>query len=262
MKRRPDLAGELDLQALVERRRGLAALLRRPLLTASGDAEIFGFVRRHAAELSAWLWRYPGWRLEIDSERARLHKAPATLDDGTRPAKAPKGEAFSRRRYVLFCLALAVLERSDGQTVLGALADGVIDLAASDPQLAEAGMVFHLDHRDQRSDLVAVVRFLLHLKVLVKVDGDERQFLNNTGDVLYNIRRTVLASLLDVRRAPSNIDSDSFEERLRLLTEEVLPDSPEGRNRRLCTRFGGWPYSSAGSRSMVGFSFSSGRLQD
>ncbi len=232
MRPRPDLAGELDQTTLLERRRALRALLRKPLRTSDGDAEEFVYIRRHGDHLATWLWRYPGWRLELNSELARLHKIPPSLDDGTRPARPPKAEPFSRRRYVLLCLALAVLERSDRQTVLGALADGVLDLAASDPHLAAAGVEFHLENRDQRRDLVAVVRFLLDLQVLVKVDGDEHQYVDGKGDVLYDIHRSVLASLLDIRRAPSTIEDSDLATRLRLLTEEPLPDSTEGRNRR------------------------------
>ncbi|MEM7587979.1 MAG: TIGR02678 family protein, partial [Acidobacteriota bacterium] len=152
------------------------------------------------------------------------------------PARPPKSEPFSRRRYALLCLALATLERSDRQTVLGALADGIMDLAANDPQLAAAGLNFHLDSRDQRRDLVAAVRFLLHLGVLVRLDGDERLFVDRRGDVLYDIRRSVLASLLDIRRAPSTIAETELERRLLLLTEEPLPDSSESRMRRIRTR--------------------------
>ena len=67
---------------------------------------------------------------------------------------------FSRRRYVLACLALAALERADAQVTLGWLAERVLALAA-DPGLADAGFAFALDSREERADLVVVVRLLL-----------------------------------------------------------------------------------------------------
>lgn len=235
---RPDLAAELDQATLQERRRALRALLRQPLLAADGDrAEDYALVRRHAPWLREWLARHPSWRLEVTSELARLRKVPADLGDATRPAREPTdGVPFTRRRYVLLCLALAALERGERQTILGALADDVLKLAAADPALAEAGVRFDLETRDQRRDLVQVVRLLLDLRVLVRVQGDEQHYLDGRGDVLYDVRRPTLAAMLNVRRGPSTIDTEGFEERLRALVDEPLPDSPEGRNRRIRSR--------------------------
>ncbi|MEM7585574.1 MAG: DUF2398 family protein, partial [Acidobacteriota bacterium] len=89
MRPRPDLAGALDQATVSERRRALRALLREPLRTARRDAEEFVFIRRHADALASWLWRFPGWRLEVDSELARLHKIPPSLEDGTRGGPPP-----------------------------------------------------------------------------------------------------------------------------------------------------------------------------
>ena len=96
---------------------------------------------------------------------------------------------------MLLCLALSVLERADAQITLGRLAEGVL-VAAGEPELADAGVVFTLSRRDERSDLVAVVRLLLGLGVLERVAGDEDAYLSDTGDVLYDVRRRVLAALL------------------------------------------------------------------
>lgn len=228
----------LDQAVAVERRRALRALLRTPLLTAHGpDVAAFGLVRRHAPWLREWLARNAGWSLHVDSELARLRKVPATTGDGTRPARARRGDPdFSRRRYVLLCLALAVLEREDRQTVLGRLADQVVGLFAGDPALAAAGMTFDLVGRDQRRDLVAVVRLLLDLRVLVRVHGDEEAYLDERGDVLYTINRPVLATLLAVKRGPSSIEATALDERLAAVVEEPLPDTDEGRIRGLRSR--------------------------
>lgn len=221
-----------------ERRQALRALLRRPLLSAAGaPAADFGLVRRHATWLREWLARHPGWTLQIDSETARLRKTPADLADATRPAREPgAGAPFSRRRYVILCLALAALERADRQTTLGRLADAVVAFASADPALAAAGMSFTLTGQDQRRDVVHVMRFLLDLRVLVRVHGDEQQYLAGRGDVLYNVNRPALAAMLNVRRGPSTIDDPAFGRRLEALVDEPVPDTDDGRNRRLRSR--------------------------
>ena len=218
-----------------ERQRALRTLLQQPLLSADGAyAAEFGLVRQHAEWLRDWLAQNTGWALQVDSELARLRKTPADLADDTRPARDGKtGVPFVRRRYVLLCLALAALERSDRQTALGKLASDVVGLIAGDPAFSAAGIVFDLSSRDQRRDLVQVIRFLLDLRVLARMHGDEEQYLNERGDVLYNINRPALAAILNVKRGPSTISADTLGERLAALVEEPLPDTEEGRNRGL-----------------------------
>jgi len=225
----------LEQVIAVERREALRALLERPLLTAAGSlSPEFALVRRHAGWLREWLARHPGWSLQIDGETARLRKTPADLADATRPAREPvSGQPFTRRRYVVLCLALAALERADRQTTLGRLAEAIVGFAAADPALAAAGMSFSLEGQDQRRDVVHVIRFLLDLRVLVRVHGDEQQYLAGRGDVLYNVNRPALAAMLSVRRGPSTIDEPSFDRRLEALVDEPMPDTDEGRNRRL-----------------------------
>lgn len=221
-----------------ERQRALRALLVRPLLTTSGShAEAAALVRRHASWLREWLTRYPGWSLQLDGEVARLRKTPSNLDDATRPAREPvQGVTFSRRRYVLFCLALAALERSDRQTALGRLATDIVNLVSADPALATAGIVFDLTSHDQRRDLVQVTRLLLDLEILIRVHGTEQQYLEERGDVLYNVNRPALAAVLNVRRGPSSIEDSDFERRLAFLVDEPTSDTSEGRNRSMRTR--------------------------
>src|SRR5258708_22078040 len=222
-----------------ERQRALRSLLVRPLLTASGPyAEEAALIRRHAGWLREWLTRYPGWSLQIDGEVARLRKTPADLSDGTRPARDPiQNVPFSRRRYVLFCLALAALERSDRQTVLGRLATDIVNLVSADPALAAAGIAFDLTSHDQRRDLVQVTRLLLDLEILIRVQGTEQQFLEERGDVLYNVNRPALSAALNVRRPPSSIDASDIDRRLALLVDEPMSDTSDGRNPRMPARF-------------------------
>src|SRR5690606_13269220 len=54
---------------------------------------------------------------------------------------------------------------------------------------------------------------------------------------LYNISRPVLSLLLAARRSPSLIPVDDWDERLRTLASNPLPDTPDARNRHLRTRF-------------------------
>ncbi len=215
-------------------RQAARALLRRPLLRAGGvDAEEFRLVRRYAGELRSWFDANTGWRLIVDSEVARLVKLAPTTDDPTHPARDPRSRVpFSRRRYVLTCLALSALERSDAQITLGRLAEGVI-LAAADEHLAQAGVTFQLSGREERADLVAVVRLLLELGVLARVAGEEEAFIRNTGDALYDVQRRVLAGVLAAPRGPSTIAVSEFAERLSQLVADPLPDAEDLRNRAL-----------------------------
>jgi uncharacterized protein (TIGR02678 family) len=231
--RRP-VGDVIERHDLADRQRATRSLLRHPLLTPAGpDPDAFTLVRKHAATLREWFASEAGWTLQVERGVARLRKLPAGLDDSTRPAVAERANApFSRRRYALLCLVLAALERADAQVTLGRLAERVLALAG-DPALTGAGFAFTLGTREDRLDLVAVVRLLISLRVVVKVAGDEQAFVNATGDALYDVDRHVLAGLLVTRRGPSLVGARDFEDRLRALVEDVVPDSAESRNRAL-----------------------------
>ncbi|GAA2096924.1 TIGR02678 family protein [Actinomadura alba] len=233
----------LDTQRDEERRKAVRALLRSPLLTPRGrQAAEYALVRRHAGVLAEWFARETGWSLHTDSGVARLRKTPGRLDDGSRAATARSKGPFSRRRYVLACLALAALERSESQVTLGWLVDRVMAFA-QDEELTGAGIVFALDKRDERADLVAVAQLLLEIGVLVKVAGDEQSFVNRSGDALYDVDRRVLSVLLATRRGPSMVAAaqdgpqdrpqEILRDRLRAITEELTPDTGDGRNRQI-----------------------------
>ena len=198
-------------QVEAERRRAFRALLRNPLLPATGEtAEEYMLVRRHSDWLKHWFSRFPAWSLHIDREVARLRKIPADLLDETRPAiDRNSGTIFTRRRYALLCLALASLEQLHRQTTLRQIAQTIMDLVAADRDLQAAGLVFDIGNYDQRRDLVYAVRLLMETGVLRRLDGDERQFLNrdDSSDVLYDINRHILAAILHVSRSPSSIRS-------------------------------------------------------
>ncbi|MBQ0988184.1 TIGR02678 family protein [Streptomyces sp. F63] len=229
------LAEVLDGQREADLQRAARALLREPLLTADGPhADAFRLVRRHAAELREWFERNAGWSLRTDADAARLRKTPGTLTDPTHPAREATRSAqpFTRRRYVLLCLALAALERGESQVALGRLAEQVV-LSAADPELAAAGITFTLERREERLDLAAVVRLLLRYGVLRRVAGDEDAYVSGSGDALYDVRRRVLAGMPATRRGPSLIEAEGFEERLAEMTARTALDSDELRFRAI-----------------------------
>src|SRR5690606_22098572 len=153
--------------------------------------------------------------LDITAEYARLRKLPADVTDATRPARDPKyAQAFTRRRYVVLCLVLAALERADRQTTLGKLAESVLALANADPVLERAGLVPQFRTTDERRDLVHIVRFLVSCGVVAQQDGDEQDYVNDRGDVLYRIRRSCLGAMLCTTRSPSTISETDANDRL------------------------------------------------
>ncbi len=234
----------LSQQQEDERSRSVRALLRHPLLTPQGpDVQAFALARRHAAWLGDWFAAQAGWTLHADHAVVRLRKVPGDNTDPSRGASAGGNQRksggiggnhhpFSRRRYVLACLALAALERAEAQITLGRLAERVIALAA-DPALAGAGVVFTLDNGEERRDLVAISRLLLATGVLARVAGDDQAFIAGSGDALYDVNRRVLATLLVTRVGASTVTEPGFEERLRKLTAEPRPETDEARNREI-----------------------------
>jgi uncharacterized protein (TIGR02678 family) len=232
------LSTALEDQQDDERRRAARALLRHPLLTPSApDPAAFVLARRHATWLADWFAREAGWSLVCDTAAVRLKKTAGEWADDTRPAVAGSGSkgAFSRRRYVLLCLALAVLERAESQITLGRMVEAVVALAAEEG-LAAAGVVFTLATREERADLVAVARLLIEAGVLARVAGDEQSFVNETGDVLYDVDRGVLSVMLVTRRGPSMIADDvppTTSARIAAISAEPVPDTDDARNRCL-----------------------------
>ena len=212
-----------------ERSQALRALLMTPLMTTA-DAE-FAAVRRHADDLRAWFARETGWALHIERDCARLYKRPANLLDASRGLPGYDG-----RRYVLLCLACAVLERADPQITLRVLGDRLLVLAA-EPGLVARGFSFALQAQHERRELVAVCRSLLEFGVLLRVAGDEEGFVRSgsdhgASDALYDVQRRVLAGMLAAVRGPSTWRPEeapvTLDERLSSLVAEHIPDSDEG----------------------------------
>lgn len=217
-----------ERHAKEERQEALRALLMRPLMNS--DSEMFPAVRRHAEHLRDWFARETGWPLHIERDGARLYKRPADLDDSSRGLKD-----FDKRRYVLLCLACAVLERADAQITLALLGDTLLKWA-DDPSLVARGFTYSLESRSERGELVTVCKALLELGVLSRVAGDEDAYVQAPGaeaDALYDINRRQLSGLLAAVRGPSTWPVGespiSLEERLHSLVDEHVPDTDEGR---------------------------------
>jgi uncharacterized protein (TIGR02678 family) len=121
----------------------IRALLRQPLLTPASQ-ESLAIVRRHLTWLREFFAEHFGWMLHVERELVRLAKTPGDASTGNRAARPADGVPFSKRRYVVFCLALAAIERMDRQTTLQKIAEGVVGLAANDPSLASTGFAFGL----------------------------------------------------------------------------------------------------------------------
>lgn len=229
---RPDNQRIGDLQKAQQQDefcRGLRALLMRPLMAAGH--EDFPSVRRQAERLREWFARETGWPLHVDREGARLFKRPANLSDDTRGIPA-----YDKRRYVLLCLACAVLERADPQITLQLLGERVM-LLASEATLQSRGFEFALRTAADRRDLVAVCRTLLEYGVLQRVAGEEEGFIHDGNgtqhDALYDVQRRMLAGMLAAVRGPSTWRSEDapieFEGRLRSLVVEHQVESEQGR---------------------------------
>ena len=215
-----------------EFRSAVRALLMKPLI--SPDHEDFPAIRRQADALRDFFARETGWPLQIEQEGARLYKRPADL------ASTMRGlPQYDRRRYVLLCLACAVLERAEPQITLRLLGERLLHFAA-EPSLAAAGFGFTLGAVHERRELVAVCRTLLDLGVLQRVAGDEDAFVNAGGDqadALYDVQRRALAGMLAAVRGPSTFRPEdapvTLEQRLHALVDEHVADSDEGRRTAL-----------------------------
>lgn len=221
-----------------EHSQAVRALLMTPLMTAAHDS--FAAVRRHADDLRAWFARETGWALHIERDCARLYKRPADLHDASRGMPG-----YERRRYVLLCLACAVLERADPQITLRLLGERLLALAA-EPMLASRDFAFTLAAAHERRELVAVCRSLLELGVLQRVAGEEESYVrsagpsgewNEGGDALYDVHRRVLAGMLAAVRGPSTWPAEqaplSLDDRLASLVDEHIADSDEAQRTAL-----------------------------
>ena len=232
------LREEVDASVRAERQQAIRTLLRRPLLfPEGGTAGDFARVRRHGGYLAEWFAHHAAWTLSIGAEVIRLRKTPADPEDATRPATDPKsGEPFNRRRYALFCIALSVLERGDSQITLGALVERMSALLAAEPEFGEGGVFLDREKQSSRRDLVLVLRLLVELGALRRVQGDEDSFVRNReSDALYNVERARLAALPGGNRSPSLLPAETARVHSALL-DTAAPTTRDARNRSIRLR--------------------------
>tara|TARA_R100000027_G_scaffold32919_1_gene24125 strand:+ start:2962 stop:4248 length:1287 start_codon:yes stop_codon:yes gene_type:complete len=230
------LSHEIDESTKAERRKCVRALLFQPIVVSqSGSNEIFSMIRRHSEWLKHWFSHYTGWSLFINSELARLNKTAADPTDASRPCRDRKnGAAFSKRRYVLLCLALSSLERSQRQTTLGHLSQDVVALIKGNEAFAEHGLHFTLEAIDERRDFVQVLRKLIELCVLERIQGSEEKFIHNqASDALYSVNHGILGRLMAARQSPSLLSQTKPQGRLHALAFEPVAESDEARNRAI-----------------------------
>ena len=116
----PDLTAD---NALLQR--ALVALLVRPLVTRSSDAELYQLLRRHGARLGD-LTRRLGYRIVQVGGAIRLVRVPLA---GRVEAPPPPVDAPPRRVLALVCLLAAACEEASAVTTLAQLSAGVSALA-------------------------------------------------------------------------------------------------------------------------------------
>jgi uncharacterized protein (TIGR02678 family) len=223
-----------EREARGERQICVRALLQDPLLQAVGPHSAkYRLLRRHADWLRTWFSAEPAWPLVIEREYARLSKIPARLNDASFPARDHKGISFSRRRYALLCMVLAVLEKAERQTILGHIAEQVALKARGDEALERAGMDIRFERRAERLDLIAVIRILVKRGVLTRIHGDEEGYVQHSGEVLYTINRSVLSRVAVMQSGPSTLtDLPPDERAVRLHPSELFSEGDAARRRR------------------------------
>ena len=147
-------------------------------------------MRRHAEYLRDWFGREAGWNLQVERQCARLYKRPATLDDATRGLPE-----FDQDRYVLLCLACAVLERAESQITLRALGERLLG-SSGGPRSREPGDLSSPSKAPANdARWLACVAFCWNSACWRASQAMKRRYVNQSGDVLYDVHRRVLARL-------------------------------------------------------------------
>lgn len=207
----------------------------QPLLPAGGPrAEIYRLVRRHQEYLQSWFAHWPGWNLQVQPGLVRLEKTASSDDDATRGAVDPTNHMpFTRRRYALFCLTLSVLCHEDRQTTLKQVAERLQITARLDDRLAAAGFELDLRTQPHRRDLVGVMRLLAEYQILIRLDGDDTQYLRGDGDCLYRVDHALAAATLSIARGPSTITDTELQDRIESINAAARPAGEEPRSREL-----------------------------
>jgi uncharacterized protein (TIGR02678 family) len=230
-------ASTTALQAEDERQQALRALLAEPFIGAKEPA--FKAIRCHDAELTKRCADLLGYRLHVTPSFARLVKTPTdrALRRGTRvPPSGPRARDRARddwpqlsdRGVALLFLTLAALERGGQQTVIGELAQDVVDTGArADPPIS-----VDLELRAERAAFADGLELLCHWGVLQLMHGRRGTFANriqagDDAEALFTVDRRRLAL---VPRDPfAAMAAGSAGE----LAAEAEAASPEARTRQI-----------------------------
>lgn len=218
-----------DTQREAELRAARRSLLRGPWLTRESSPDEFRLVRRHRDALVAWFSETLGYELQVETDTARLRKAP--LEGSTsRPLLRVGGtRAFTPQGYAVLICVLAALSRGRHQLLLDDLARDVRSTAA------EAGVDLDLERVTDRRLLQAALRLLVDLGVLRERDGTlEGWDVDDRVQALLDVRRDRLGLLLDVRLGQARCaeellarnDIPSAAGGARLRSRRILVESP------------------------------------
>ncbi|MFD6858294.1 TIGR02678 family protein [Rhodococcus sp. NPDC060090] len=158
------------VQDAAGRRDAARALLQRPILTATHDPDNFDLVRRHSAALRAMFADRLGYTLIVETEFARLVKAPLDATAPLRPLHRTTGGDFGAVGYTYLALtAAALLAPGQGDQIpMSVLVDQIrADAAGQGIEIA--------DGLSERRHLVAALQTLMEWGVVGETDLGEDQ---------------------------------------------------------------------------------------
>jgi uncharacterized protein (TIGR02678 family) len=179
-------------------------------------------VRRHAGALKSAFASLLGCPLVVESQFARLVKAPLTADTPSRPARRANGAPFNARMYAYLALVCAGLLAPDvGEQVL---VSHLVEQLRADA----AGTGISIDDTlPDRRNLVAAIELLVDWGVLTETDGSVAGWGERRDEALLTITRGLLPHLL-ARPLPGDAGPEQL--------WAVDPDVPEQPRRSLRRR--------------------------
>jgi uncharacterized protein (TIGR02678 family) len=174
-----------------DRRAAVRLLLAQPLITATTHPEVFPLVRRHGDELGRQFGQLLGYRLTVEADFARLHKAGLGPGGGRRLERA-SGTPFTPRTYAYLALALAVLVTAPEQLLLSEVISRIRAAAAeARVDLGEPGRA------PERRALVAALKQLMAWQVLAENDGSVDTYAgDHEADALLTVDREIARHLV------------------------------------------------------------------
>lgn len=170
------------MTAASELRAAARYLVRRPLVIAENNPDMFTLIRRHAQDLDREFSRQFGYRLEVKSDTARLYKTTVV---SRRPfiAGTSNRRPFKPREYVMLSLLLAALAVGQRVISLKDLLNGMRSAAV------EADVRPMDDSLSDRRAVVTALRWLIRHGVVEEVHLNvERYAEDPSADAILEIR--------------------------------------------------------------------------